>query len=132
MRKLIGLVIVLLFTSVNIAYGQTVVTKGPIDTTNKLSWELPINVTLADAPTFEYRLRDSLSTTPFVLTNVLCPTALTCTASVTQSIVDQVNKLGAHSLTLTMFRADVGESSASIPFLLTTSAAAPTGLKIIK
>jgi len=114
---------------------QTVVTAGPVDTSMKIEWDLPSNLTLTDAPTFEARLRDSTAPTSFtVLNGVNCVagTPIVCTSQLTTELVTLINKVGKHDLTLTYYRSDVGESSQSLPFSLTVPTIAPTNLRITK
>lgn len=132
MKIFFGILIALLF-GIN-ASAQTV-TIGPVDTTMKIAWELPANITLADAPTFEARFRDSTNPGSFtVLTGVNCVagTPINCTSPLTAALVTLINKVGKHDLTLSYFRADTGEGSQSIPFTLVTPSTAPTNLKIIR
>jgi hypothetical protein len=131
MRRLVLLLALVLLPS--FAFAQVVDT-GPVTTTMKIAWDQPANVILADAATFEYRLKNN-GTLLATLSSVSCvagSTVPTCTAPVTQALADQVNKVGVQQLTLTLFRADVGESAASLPFSLRSPAAAPGSLKIIR
>ena len=135
-KKLMVIFFLLLFPSVAFAQAGSVVTKGPVDTSMKINWENPSNITLTDAPTFEYRLRDSyFAGTVTIVANVQCVagTPVTCTAPLTQALADALNKVGTHNLTLSLFRADVGESFQSLPFGLPSGPpTAPTNLKIIR
>lgn len=131
-KLLIILPLFLLFP--NSAYSQTVST-GPVTTSMKLFWEVPANVTLTENLTFEIRLRDTL--VPTVFTVVVAPTCTAgtpnvCISQLTAKNVTDLNKLGAHKLSLTYFRADVGESQESLPFSLLSPPLAPTGLLITK
>lgn len=109
------------------------VTQGPVNTSMKLAWTNPDNITLSDAPTFEYRLRDSTQAgVVTALTNVNCAgTPVACTSQLTQSNVDALNRVGVHQLTLTLFRTDVGESPQSLPFSLRSPSGAAINLRII-
>lgn len=122
-----------LFSSIGLI-AQTVVTTGPVTINDRLAWSNPSNVPLSDANSFEYRLRDGSFIPVTALTNVQCVagTPVTCTASLTQSNVDALNMIGVHNLTLTLYRADVGESPTSSPFLLTSPAGAPINLRLIR
>lgn len=119
------------------ASAQTVTT-GPVDTSMKFAWELPTNLSLTDAPTLEFRMRDTLfPTVTTVLTAVQCnvPVAggpVSCISQLTSAIVSSLNKIGVHSVTLTYFRSDVGESSQSLPFGLPIPLTAPMNFKITK
>lgn len=111
------------------------VNQGPVDTSMKFAWNNPDNITLSDAPTFEYRLRDSTQVgVVTALTNVQCSagTPVTCIAQLTPANVDALNRVGVHQITLSLFRADVGESPQSLPFQLQSPAAAPTSLRVIR
>jgi len=118
---------------------QAPITRGPLPVGAKVVFEIGPNVvTVADALTFEARLsRNGMPLTAATSTSGLtCATAvapavgITCQWILTASNRDALNQVGVHSLTLTSFRADVGESPASSPFSLTTPAGAPTGLRI--
>ena len=115
------------------AIAQTVVTTGPVDTSMWLEWNPPDNVTtVTDALTFEWRLRDG-AIPATALTLVTCAgTPILCQSDLTLSNVDALNRVGVHSLTLSAFRADVGDSRASLPFSLQSPATAPTNLSIMR
>ena len=128
-RLMVGLALCVLPT---FAAAQTVTT-GPVTTAMKVAWELPSNVPLSESASFEYRLKNG-SALIALLTVVNCTgtTTVTCTAPITQTVADQLNTVGVHQLVLTLFRADVGESPASLPFTLPSPPAAPGSLKIIR
>ena len=109
------------------------VTVGPVNTSMKFEWSPAVNVlTAAEAITFEYRLRDG-AIPATALTGVACAgTPIVCTAALSQANVEALNREGRHSLTLSAFRVDLGDSSVSLPFILTTPSGAPTGLRIIR
>lgn len=131
-----AIIFIFMLLTPSLVSAQTVVTKGPVDTSMKFNWENPSNITLADAPTFEYRLRDTFF--PGIVTVIagaqcVAGTPVICTAPLTQANADALNKVGSHSLTLSLFRQDVGESFQSIPFGLPSGPpTAPTNLRIIK
>ena len=129
---LVTLAFLLLLPSVS--FSQTVVVTGPVQTGDKLSWDMPTNVPFADRNTFEVRL--VIDTTPATaLTNITCtqgPTANSCQTNLTPANIDALNMIGKHDIVLKYFRADVGEGKPSSPFTLTSPAAAPTNLKIIR
>jgi hypothetical protein len=127
------LLVVLLLIPVSVV-AQTPVTQGPVTTAMRFAWNNPDNISLSDAPTFEYRLRDSTQTgVVTALTNVNCAGApVACTSQLTQSNVDALNRVGVHNITLSLFRADVGESPQSVPFSLRSPSAAPTTFRIIQ
>jgi hypothetical protein len=128
-----GLVLLGLLLTSAPALGQTI-TKGPVPATAKFSWEAPTNVTtVAQALTFEPRLyRGTAPLTALVgATCVLQAAKVVCTAPVSQSNLDAINQVGVQSLTLSLFRLDVGEGPPSVPFVLTTPAGAPTGFSLI-
>lgn len=113
---------------------QTVVTVGPVDTTMRFEWAAGNNVTtVADALSFEYRLRDGAFIPVTALTSVACAgTPIICTAPLIQANADALNRVGSHTLTLSAFRMDLGDSVLSLPFRLTSPVAAPTNLRIIR
>lgn len=118
-----------------ITAGAQVIDRGPVPTGAKLTWEAPENITVAaDAQTYEARV--SRNGTPMTaLVNVTCRTGVvvnrvTCDSVLTASNLDALNQAGVHTLTLKLFRPDVGETAASAPFVLTTPAGVPTGLRI--
>lgn len=110
------------------------VTQGPVTTAMRFEWAPASNVTtVADALTFEYRLRDGAFIPVTAFTGVMCAGApILCQAAMSQANADALNRVGAHSLTLSAFRMDLGDSVASLPFVLTSPAGAPTGLKIMR
>lgn len=115
------------------ALAQTI-TRGPVPAGATFSWTAPANVTtVTQALTFEPRLYRS--TTPLTaLTGVVCvlqTPAIRCTAPISLSNLDAINQVGVQSLTLSLFRLDVGEGPQSVPFVLTTPAGAPMGFSII-
>lgn len=138
MRKpllfLCGLVLILLASSVS---AQTTVTVGPVLITDKIAFDAIQNVpTAAEAQGLTYKLvdtRDGVPTTPITLPAPVCTgSPYSCASAVTQPIIDQLNKVGQHALTLTATSPTGGESPASVPFLLVTAPAAPTALRVIR
>lgn len=120
------------------ALAQTPVTPGtPLVAGDKLAVDLPDNVTLTDAPTWTYRVRDGAVTVTEV-------TGLTCQASTTanvpgtclvvfnQSHVDALNMAGLHSITASMFKAGLPESPSSLPLSWPSKAGAPRNLRLTK
>lgn len=134
MKILCSLVLFLLCAGGAVA--QTTVTSGPVTTAMKFEWTMPSNVlTVADAATFEPRLRDGSFIPVTALTNQSCAlsgSAVVCTSQITQSNADALNRVGVHNLTMSVFRTDVGDSDASLPFVLKTPAGAPTNLRVIR
>ena len=140
MRR-VGLLLLLLLCGVpSWAAAQTPITRGPVPVGAKIVFEAGGNLsTVAEALTFEARLtRNGTPLTAATATSGLtCGAAvapavgITCQWALTASNRDALNQVGVHTLTLTHFRADVGESPASSPFVLTTPAAAPTGLRLL-
>lgn len=123
-----------------LTFAQTPITTGPVPAGAKLFFLADRSVaTAAEALTFEARL--IRNGTP--LTAVTATSGLTCAAPVapatnvscqwvlSQSNRDALNLVGTHNLTVTMFRSDVGESPASLPFVLKSPAGAPSGVAII-
>jgi hypothetical protein len=118
------------------AFAQ-VITRGPVPAGATMSFNAPSNVTtVTQALTFEPRLYRS-GTPLTALTQVTCqlvsnPTRIACVAPISASNLDAINQVGAHSLTLSLYRQDVGEGPQSLPFSLTTPAGAPTAFQIIQ
>ena len=114
--------------------GAQVVTVGPVTTAMRFEWSPATNVTTAaDALTFEYRLRDGAFIPVTALTGVACAgTPILCTAPMVQANADALNRVGLHSLTLSAFRMDLGDSTVSLPFQLTSPVGAPTNLRIMR
>jgi len=132
----VALALVLLLAA-SPAFAQTPITRGPLPVGTRLAWEASSNITtVAQALTFEARLyRGGLPLT--ALTGVTCAPAvaplvgITCQSVLGQSNLDGINQVGISALTLSLFRADVGEGPVSSPFTLTTGAGAPTGARLI-
>jgi hypothetical protein len=123
-------IFILLFSLTGLA--QTPVTQGPVSVNDSFEWTLPSNVTTADAPTFTARVRDSLQ--PGIVTEITAFTCAgtICTTKLTAANVDALNRVGQHTLTVSLFRADVGDSAPSPPFSLASPAGAPTRLRLIR
>ena len=136
MKKLLLFVCLTILIATAI-YAQVTVTKGPVDLTMKMAWDMPAGITLADTSTYEMRLKDTVNNYNLSLTNVSCivpagTATVSCTSPFTSGLVTQLNIFGTHSLTLSVFRADVGDSGLSIPFSLATPLTAPTNFRVIK
>lgn len=135
MKKILIVLSIAVATVVS-GYAQTPVTTGPVNTTMKVAWELPSNIPLSATTTVEFRFYDSLVPATFtLLQNVQCILVgvdVSCTSPLSQANVDALNKMGAHTLTLSVFRADVGESAQSLPFTLLSPPAAPINPRIIR
>lgn len=127
------LIAVALLGFATIAQAQTI-DRGPVTATMKFAWTAPANITsVTDAQTFEWRVKDG-AVPATALTGVTCTSAsgaINCTSPLGQSQADALNRVGVHSLTLTSFRQDVGESQASAPFLLTSPSGVSTAFRII-
>lgn len=112
-----------------------VLTRGPVDTSMKFEMDLPANMTGDEARTFEWRIKDGAIPLT-ALTGFTCAprsaSVISCIAPVGQSQADALNRIGVHSLTATLFREDVGESLTSPPFVLTSPAGAPTGMRLTR
>lgn len=134
-RMLLVILALLLVGFATQAEAQTL-TKGPVPAGYKFKWDAPTNITtVAQALTFEPRIR--LDGTPATaLTNVTCAppvapaTVISCESVITQSNRDALNVIGSHSMTLSLFRADVGDSDVSDPFVLPTGAGKATNVRI--
>lgn len=104
--------------------------KGPLPVGAAAEWEIPDNMQPADGPSFEWRIRDGSFIPMTALTGVTCA-GVTCRATLTASNLDALNRAGTHSVTLSAFRADVGDSVQSAPFVLTSPAHAPRALRLV-
>jgi hypothetical protein len=117
------------------ALAQEVVARGPVTATMKFAWTAHTSITTpADAQGFEWRVKDG-ATPLTALTAVTCTLAaglVSCQSPLGQSQADALNRVGVHTLTLASFRADVGESQASPPFILTSPQGASTDFRIIR
>jgi hypothetical protein len=143
-------VALLVLVACEVGYGQTVITTGPITTNDNVEWTLAPEVaaTPSAAMTIQLRVRDNVQTGPFMtILPASCVTATTapnvpagsstCTSKVTTQLRDTVNVRGTHQLFGFAFdpAANNGtglESTASIPFVLTTPLGAPTGLRLTR
>jgi hypothetical protein len=118
------------------ADAQTTISRGPLQAGDKLAWSMPANVTTpADALSFEFRLARNGAPLSALVNATCAPSggsSIACEAALTASNLDALNQVGVWSLTLTIYRSDVGESAASDPFVLTSPAGAPTGVRIIR
>lgn len=135
MRTLTSLIIAIVLTLLLIRCVEAqVITVGPVTTAHKIVWDAFPNTLAAEAQAFIYRLvdtRDGTASAPLTLGPVTCTgTPYVCTSNLTQAIVDSINRLGAHSLTLTAAHPTGGESMPSVPFSLRVPPAAPTGLRL--
>ena len=130
-RALVGGLLLLLWPTLAAAQ---VVTVGPVTTAMRFEWAAGANVTTAvDALTFEYRLRDGAFIPVTALTGVACAwTPIVCTSPMSQANADALNRVGSHTLTLSAFRMDLGDSVLSLPFRLTSPVDAPTNLRIMR
>lgn len=139
---LAGLVFLFLALVAPTAFAQTTITRGPLALGDRVVYEVDLQTaqTVQQAASFEARLNRNgapltAATTTSGLACVAAPapaTGFTCSWALTQSNLDALNQVGVHTLTATLFRADVGESPASAPFVLTTPGRAPTGLRITR
>lgn len=138
-RLLIALLVLLVLPPW--ARSQTVITTGPITTTDNIEWTIaPTDAVSATvAQSLPLRVRDNGQPTFVTLNASTCvpataqATGWTCTTKVTQALAAVVNVRGPHSLVATWFDATTGsESPGSVPFVLTTPAGAPTGLRITR
>ena len=117
------------------AWAQTI-TQGPVTTTHKIAWDIPANLTLINAPTFEARV--SIDGTPALTLTSVIWAAATATAPaggsavLSASQVDALNRIGSHAITVSLFRADVGDSGPSLPFVLRSPAGVPTGARVTR
>jgi hypothetical protein len=133
--RLIGLLLLLGVSSVAPSLAQTI-PRGPVPAGSKFEWRAPSNVTtVTQAQSFEPRLYRG-GTPLTALTTVTCalttsPAGIVCQAPISTSNLDAINQVGVHTLTLSLFRQDVGEGPQSIPFGLTTPAGAPTAFSVV-
>ena len=122
----------------SIATAQTTITRGPVPVGSKVAYEVDTQTapTAAQAQGFEARFYDG-STPLTALTGVTCVLATsplvgwTCQSVLSQSNLDALNRVGVHTLSLSLFRADVGEGPKGVPFTLTTPASAPSGGRLL-
>lgn len=141
MRRILSLTVVLAALATASAVAQTTITVGPVPAGSRLSFLADRSIaTVSEALTFEARL--SRNGAP--LTAATSTSGLTCSAPIppatnvscqwvlTQSSLDALNMVGVHNLTVTMFRSDVGESPASLPFVLKSPAGAPLAVSVIQ
>lgn len=111
---------------------------GPVTTATRFVFTAPDNApTVALAQSLEYRVRVDGATTTFdALLNVTCsivpPATLPeCRGIPPAALVQRMNVLGSHVVTMSGFLAGVGEGPSAIPFALSSPPAAPTGLRIL-
>lgn len=140
MRRLLTLIALLAALAPTSAAAQTVITVGPVPAGAVLSFKAHESIaTWQEALTFEARLNRNGQP----LTAVTASIGLTCAPPVAPSTKvacqwvlsepnrEALNKVGLHNLTVSMFRADVGDSPVSAPFSLKSPAGAPSELAII-
>lgn len=136
MFRFASLVLILL-TTTKFAQAQVVVT-GPVDVSMKVEWKLPTTMAANEGLLFEPRLYDSMTPTVTKLTGFTCVDGTVtapnpvCRVPLTPALVTQFNTIGKHTLTLTLWRADVGESPLSTPFSLSSPSAAPISLQLTR
>jgi hypothetical protein len=133
--------LILLTVPAGVALGQTVITTGPITTTDNVEWTIAASDALSAsaAQLLPLRIRDNGIGTFVTLNSTGCTAVVTpvagfvCTTKVTAALAAMVNVRGTHSLAATWLDVATGtESPASVPFVLTTPAGAPTGLRITR
>jgi hypothetical protein len=115
------------------------ITVGPVPAGAVLSFKVHESITTAqEALTFEARLNRNGQP----LTAMTASLGLTCSAPIAPATKvacqwvlsepnrEALNKVGLHNLTVSMFRADVGDSPVSVPFSLKSPAGAPSEVGI--
>lgn len=127
----------ILTTAILALFGTPVLAQTPLP--NTVLWNMPTAITTpATAQTYEPRLYINGNAAPATaLVGVACtdppgPGAIACTAPLSASNRDAFATPGTYAVTLSIFRADVGESQQSSPFSWITAPApgAPTGLRL--
>lgn len=111
-------------------------TTGPVSTAWKVVWNSSNGASAAAAQALEARF--TVDTNPYVVltSNKSCTTTPTaglfaCQANLTQPLVDQLNKIGTHDMVLKEYDpATKLEGPNSLPFVLLSPPAAPTGLRL--
>lgn len=104
---------------------------------DKIAADLPDNVSLTDGPTWTYRIKDN-GVPVTEVTNPTCQASTTigipgtCLFPLSQANVDALNMAGVHSLTLTMVKTGVGESTPSLPLSWPAKAGALRNLRLTK
>jgi hypothetical protein len=120
------------------ARAQTgVITTGPVSTNNSLAWDALANIPLPqDAAALVYFVGIDGTRVTSPLPNVSCVAVASpsmpygCSAKITAEIVAKLNVMGSHSITLTAVSPTAGESGPSIPFVLKSPPAVPTGVRL--
>lgn len=112
---------------------------GPLTTTSVVMWAAPSNVTSpAEAQTLDYRLYLEMDTTFTLLVDTcgapVAPDVIgTCSAAFPAALLTRVNVIGTHQIKLTAYSPTAQlESVQSLPFVLRTPPAAPTGVRVTK
>lgn len=130
------LALTLLIVAARQVWAQQDITIGPVTTTDKINWQMKESVdTAAAAQALEYRLRDNagafLAVSGVTCTGAALPFA--CQATLTAPIVALLNTAGVHNVTLSAYAQAAGlESAQSVPFVLKTPAAVPTGVRLTR
>ena len=135
-RLLIACIAVLLSLSVT-AHAQVVVT-GPVTTSHAAVWDQE-NISSAAAAAALTPMFRIDGAGPFSPTGVTCiafvpatPNKWTCRVNLNAQMVSLLNLTGSHSMVLRMLDPTTKlEGTDSVPFVLTSPPAAPTGLRVI-
>lgn len=128
---LIAILVALLLTAfARPAAAQTEVTGPPFLATNAIEYTMAtatgaageVVITKAsEAITFAVRLHDTSIPTFIEYAQVVCtgdaPNPVVCKATLGQAGADALNKAGAHSATVALYRQDIGETKLTAPFL---------------
>ncbi len=142
LRSILWLLVFLLYFAWPVvpAAGQTVITTGPVTINDNVAWTIAMSdaATAAAAQALPLRIRDNGLATFVSITATGCVAApigvdgWNCTTKVSVPLAAMVNVRGTHSLTATWVDSAGVESPASVPFVLTTPAGAPTGLRFTR
>lgn len=117
---------------------QVTIDVGPVTATDKAAYDLTDATSQAQAQNTEIRLRvDATTGTFFVVVSPTCVTraagGFSCTGGLPPTILPVLNTRGKHAIRAYAFDPVAGvEGPSDIPFVLTTPAAAPMGLRFIR
>lgn len=112
------------------------ITVGPVSTSTKVAWDSSNGSTAAAVQALEARLVVDNAAPVVLTTNKACAASATaglfsCTATLTAALVTAINKIGSHSIVLKEYDPSTQlESAASVPFVLKSPPAVPTGVRL--
>lgn len=117
---------------------QVTIDVGPVTATDKAAYDLTDATSQAQAQGTEIRLRvDATTGTFFVVVSPTCAPrtagGFSCTGGLPPAILPVLNTRGKHAIRAYAFDPAAGvEGPSDIPFVLTTPAAAPLGLRFTR